>query len=72
MVKRAGGALLQSIKIDPRSSCPLATQIANGVRDIIMAGALRAGDRLPATRTLAGELGVSRTTMVEVFERLVA
>lgn len=72
MVKRAGGALLQAVAIDPSSTRPLATQIANGVRDIILAGALRAGDRLPATRTLAGELGVSRTTMVEVFERLVA
>lgn len=72
MVKRAGGALLQSVKIDPASPRPLASQIANGVRDIILAGGLRAGDRLPATRTLANELGVSRTTMVEVFERLVA
>jgi len=72
MVKRAGGALLQAVKVDPSSPRPLATQIANGVRDIILAGALRAGDRLPATRTLASELGVSRTTMVEVFERLVA
>lgn len=72
MVKRAGGALLQAVKVDPRSSRPLATQIANGVRDVILAGGLRAGDRLPATRTLASELGVSRTTMVEVFERLVA
>lgn len=72
MVKRAGGALLQAIKVDPGSSRPLASQIANGVRDIILSGGLRAGDRLPATRTLADELGVSRTTMVEVFERLVA
>jgi len=72
MVKRAGGALLQSISIDPESDRPLGSQIATAIRDIILGGGLRAGDRLPSTRTLAAELGVSRTTLVEVFERLVA
>ncbi len=67
MVKQVGGALLHSIKVDPRSSRPLATQITIAIRDINLDGGLRAGDRLPAPRTLAGDLGVSRTTMVEVF-----
>lgn len=72
MVKRASGALLQGIKIDPCSARPLTTQITTAIRDIILGGGLRAGERLPATRTLASDLGVSRTTIVEVFERLVA
>ncbi len=33
---------------------------------------LKAGDRLPATRILAAQLGMARTTIVESFERLVA
>ena len=72
MVKRASGALLQGIKIDPDSTRPLTTQITIAIRDTILEGGLRAGERLPATRTLASDLGVSRTTMVDVFERLVA
>ena len=72
MVKRASGALLQGIKIDPHSARPLTTQITIAIRDTILEGGLRAGERLPATRTLASDLGVSRTTMVDVFERLVA
>ena len=72
MVKRAAGALLSAIRIDHGSPRLLATQIVSSIRDIILNGGLRAGDRLPATRTLANDLGVSRTTMVDVFERLTA
>lgn len=72
MVKRAAGALLSAIRIDHGASRLLATQIVSSIRDIILSGGLRAGDRLPATRTLANDLGVSRSTMVEVFERLTA
>ncbi|WP_226893328.1 MocR-like pyridoxine biosynthesis transcription factor PdxR [Nisaea sediminum] len=72
MVKRAAGALLSAIRIDHDSSRLLASQIASSIREIILAGGLRGGDRLPATRTLARDLGVSRTTMVEVFERLIS
>src|SRR6056297_321729 len=42
------------------------------LRDMILSGALRAGDRLPATRTLAREIGVSRTTVIDAIDRLVA
>lgn len=72
MVKRAAGALLSAIRIDPDTPGMLATQITAAIREIILSGGLRGGERLPATRTLARDLGVSRTTMVEVFERLIA
>jgi len=42
------------------------------LRDIILSGGLRAGDRLPATRTLAREIGVSRTTAIDAIDRLVS
>lgn len=35
-------------------------------------GRLRSGDRLPATRSLAADLGVSRTTVASAYERLVS
>ena len=72
MVKRSAGALLQSIEIDYDSPRTLSTQITIAIRDIILVGGLPAGTRLPSTRTLAKDLSVSRTTMVETFERLVA
>jgi GntR family transcriptional regulator/MocR family aminotransferase len=45
----------------------LVEQIRTAVRD----GRLRAGDRLPASRTLATDLGVSRGVVTEAYRRLV-
>lgn len=72
MVKRAEGALLHSIAIDHEAPQSLCLQIGARLRELILGGALRPGQRLPATRTLARELAVSRSTIVETFERLVA
>jgi GntR family transcriptional regulator/MocR family aminotransferase len=72
MVKRAGGALLLSLGIDRGSARPLATQLYAGLRELLLSGAVAAGVRLPASRTLARELGVSRTTVLDAFDRLTA
>ncbi len=72
MVRRAAGVLLNVIRIDHDSPRTLRTQVTVAIRDAILDGGLRAGDRLPATRTLARELGIARSTVVEVYERLVA
>ncbi|MBT6203040.1 MAG: PLP-dependent aminotransferase family protein, partial [Rhodospirillaceae bacterium] len=50
----------------------LSTQLYEQVRDLILSGRLAQGVRLPATRTLAGELGVSRNTVVAAFDQLFA
>lgn len=70
MVKKSGGALLLALEIDHAAPRSLSTQLLVGLREMILSGGLRAGDRLPATRTIAKDLGVSRTTVVEAFERL--
>jgi GntR family transcriptional regulator/MocR family aminotransferase len=72
MVKRAGGALLLSIKIDRAAHQPVSTQLCIALRDLILGGGFLPGERLPASRTLARDLGLSRTTIIEVFDRLVA
>jgi GntR family transcriptional regulator / MocR family aminotransferase len=72
MVKRTGGALLLSLKLDPASARPVGLQLYIALRALILDGALRPGDRLPASRTVAADLGISRTTVVEAFERLAA
>ncbi|GCD88265.1 PLP-dependent aminotransferase family protein [Nocardioides sp. LS1] len=49
-----------------------ATAIYRALLDAIRSGRLGAGDRLPPTRTLARDLGVSRNTVAAAYESLVA
>jgi GntR family transcriptional regulator/MocR family aminotransferase len=49
-----------------------ATRIYRQLLDAILDGRLREGTRLPASRTLADQLAVSRTTVALAYERLVA
>src|ERR1700746_870976 len=46
--------------------------LADAIRVAIMDGRLRPGTPLPATRLLAGDLGVSRGVIVEAYQRLAA
>ncbi len=71
-MKHSGGALLTSIQIDQNSARNISTQIYMGIRDIILTGGVVAGERLPASRTLAKELGVSRTTVINSLDRLMS
>src|SRR5262245_2739717 len=70
MVKRIAGALLQAIAINRKSGRPISTQLASALRAAIIAGTLKPSERLPASRTLAKELGIARTTVVETLEQL--
>jgi len=70
-MKHSAGALLFSIKLDRDARKGVGVQLYMALRDIILSGGLRAGDRLPATRILARELGVSRTTVIDALDRLV-
>lgn len=60
------------IAIDRQSSHPLAEQIYRQIRSRIVAGAIAVGTRLPSTRRLGALLGVSRTTVADAFELLLA
>ena len=44
--------------------------LADAIRAAIIDGRLQAGAPLPATRLLAGDLGVSRGVIVEAYQRL--
>lgn len=60
------------IPLDPRSPVPMHRQLFEGIREAIVYGRLPAGGRIPSTRGLAKDLGVSRTTIMVAFEQLVA
>jgi GntR family transcriptional regulator / MocR family aminotransferase len=66
---RGGPDLLVTLD---RGAGPLGIQIQNQLRTAIRDRRLGAGERLPSTRRLAGLLGVSRGTVVEVYEQLLA
>jgi len=72
MIKRVGGALLLSIEIDRDAAGTVSNQLYTAMRDMIHAGGLHTGERLPASRTLARDLKISRTTVINVFEILTA
>src|SRR5437879_9506365 len=65
-------ATLNMIRIDRRLRESLQMQLYQQIRLRIISGALSAGARLPSTRDLTGQLGVSRNTIVYAFDRLVA
>ncbi|MEP3047916.1 MAG: PLP-dependent aminotransferase family protein [Roseibium sp.] len=71
-MKRHAGAVLSSIKIDKRAEKKISVQLYMALRDLLLTGTLTPGDRLPATRTLAKEIGVSRTTVIDAVDRLVS
>src|ERR1700678_4769687 len=56
----------------PKRGEPLYRQVYRGLRQAILAGTFRAGEKLPATRELADELGISRTVVLLAYEQLVA
>ena len=47
-------------------------QIYRNLRGAILDGRLAGGQRLPATRELAVQLGVSRTTVAGAYDRLIS
>ncbi|WP_197320943.1 PLP-dependent aminotransferase family protein [Saccharomonospora sp. NB11] len=58
------------LTLDRDSAVPLAVQLADALREAASGGHLRGGDRLPSTRALARDLGVSRTVTSAAYDQL--
>src|SRR6266487_3516305 len=56
--------------IDVLSGVPIYRQVFQQLKDSISTGRLPKGSRLPATRELAGLLGLNRTTISAAYELL--
>src|SRR3954447_4978974 len=65
----AGPELLLDLR---RGAGPLRAQLEVALRAAIRDGRLAVGARLPSSRTLGRDLGVSRRLVVEAYEQLVA
>ncbi|MEO3417033.1 PLP-dependent aminotransferase family protein [Roseovarius sp. CAU 1744] len=72
MAKYVGGALIPTLSIDRGDRATITVQLVSALRELILSGQLRAGERLPASRTLARDQGVSRTTAINAYEQLTA
>ncbi len=70
--KRAFAPPLLALALDRAAALPLQRQLYDQIRDVILAGRLPPGARLPSSRSLAQELGCSRNTVVTAFEDLLA
>lgn len=57
-------------ELDSHSETPLYRQLSGQIRSLIESGVLRDGEKLPATRELAGQLGLNRTTVSAAYELL--
>src|SRR5262245_32819078 len=71
-MRRAPKGILPVIAVERRSPVPLYRQLYEGYREAIVERRLLAGQRLPATRSLAAELGLSRIPVLNAFEQLKA
>jgi GntR family transcriptional regulator / MocR family aminotransferase len=60
------------VRLDRSASQPLRAQLEAGLREAIRGGRLRGGERLPSSRELARELGVSRGMVQECYGQLLA
>src|SRR5580693_8889530 len=60
------------VRLDRSAGQPLRAQLEASLREAIRAGRLRTGERLPSSRELARELGVSRGMVQDCYGQLLA
>ncbi|TMM16850.1 MAG: PLP-dependent aminotransferase family protein [Actinobacteria bacterium] len=60
------------VELRRQHKLPLRAQLEDGLREAARSGRLSGGARLPATRALAADLGVSRRLVVDAYAQLVA
>ncbi|MGH2871627.1 MAG: GntR family transcriptional regulator, partial [Solirubrobacteraceae bacterium] len=68
----ASGPVSLLLSLDRRGGTPLHEQLEHALRDAIRDGRLDAGARLPSSRGLADELGLSRGVVTAVYDQLAA
>lgn len=64
-------AVLGSLSLE-RGSVPLSVQLYQSLRRAMLEGRIAQASRLPASRVLAAELGVSRATVIAAYDQLAA
>ena len=55
------------ISLNYRDARPIYEQIKNGLKRLIVTGALKEGDKLPSVRSLATELAINPNTIQKAY-----
>ena len=71
-MKKVPSGIAPVIQIQKRASVSLHRQVYEGYRKAIVEGSLRTGERVPSTRVLALELGISRMPVLNAYAQLLA
>jgi GntR family transcriptional regulator / MocR family aminotransferase len=69
-MKRIAASFLPPITLDRAKTIPMYHQLYEWFRRAILAGQLRPAQRVPSTRNLAAELGISRIPVSSAYEQL--
>ena len=60
------------ISLNYRDARPIYEQVKDGLRRLVMTGALQPGEKLPSVRTLASSLAINPNTIQRAYEALEA
>jgi len=71
-MKRVPSGILPLVSVDRNAGLALHRQIYDSFRAAILDGRLRPGQRIPSTRVLASEIGVSRFPVLSAYDQLLA
>jgi len=58
------------VQLNYRDARPIYSQICDGIRDQILSGILRSGDKLPSVRELATQLTINPNTIQRAYREL--
>jgi GntR family transcriptional regulator/MocR family aminotransferase len=72
LAKHSNSIIFAAVAVDAASEVPLYRQLYENLRQAILAGQIAPGTRLPSTREIASELRLSRNTVMNAFEQLLA
>ncbi len=70
MARIATGGVIGPLALNRQATPPLYRQLYEDLRGLILSGRLAPGSKLPSTRLLAAEHGVSRNTVLQAFDQL--
>jgi len=72
MKKKLRGAVVPMIAVDREDTRPLHRQIYDAFRSMILERRLEPGQRIPSTRALGADLGISRIPVLDAYAQLLA
>lgn len=58
------------LQLNYRDGRPIYEQVRDGLRKLMVSGAIRPGDKLPSVRQLAGQLAINPNTIQRAYETL--